>query len=283
MRHIDIVKIVSRTFGYVEEEPLRSIVGIMEECYHRLEPHGVSYVDLYIFHDSSRLRSFFADERLDLGITSRGFEDAFTAQHDAWRGTSRISICMDKLSSLPKEVQVGTIRHEVGHSVLHGSIEYYIIPITQVKSFAAKSGIPEDFASSSLYLISIAVKDYEVARLLFKNGYVEDQIAYAKNALSATEDDKLAWQVSGKDPAAKTLCILSRLKDVCCLAPFLEDTRFEGELLDLLAQNIGYMGDQTAREVRYIVTIFLSELGDDTIRNIGMLSDLVLKIFTCNS
>jgi hypothetical protein len=276
-----MVKIVPRTFGHVEGELLRSIMDIMEECYHRLEPHGVSYVDLYIFQDGSRMSSFFSDERRDLGVTSRGFEEGFTAQHDAWRGTPRISIHMDKLASLPKEVQVGTIRHEVGHSVLHGSIEYYIIPLTQVKSMAAKSGMPEEFARNFLYLVSIAVKDYEVARLLCKNGYVEDQIAYAKDILSTTEDDKLAWQVSGKDPAAKAICILSRLKDVCCMAPFLEEPKFRDALLDHLTRNVSYMGDQTVKEMLFIATIYLPELGNDTIENIGLLSDLVLKIFPC--
>ncbi|MGQ9513551.1 MAG: hypothetical protein ACUVTL_00620 [Thermoproteota archaeon] len=276
-----MVKIVSRKFGLVEEELVRLIKIIMEECYHRLEPHNVSYVDLYLFEDHLRMRSYFNIEKLNLGVLSMEFNDTFTAQHDAWRGTSRISICIDKLESLTKDVQLGTIRHEVGHSVLHGSIEHYVIPITLVKSTVAKSEIPEDFALNFLYLLSIAVKDYEVSRLLSRNGYLEDQIAYSKNNLITSEEDKIAWLMSVNNPSAKIMCLLSRFKDVCCMAPFLQKKEFGSELLDHTVQRLSYMGDQILKKILIIVTDYLPKLGEDTLSNIVLLSDAFLRTFLC--
>jgi hypothetical protein len=272
-----LVKIFARKFGHVEDEIFEYIKCVMEECYQRLEPHDISYVDLYLFENASSMRSFFLKEKSLLGVSSYGFEETFTAQHDAWRGTSRISICLEKLRALSKEVQVGTIRHEVGHSVLHGSIEFYLIPITLVERAAAK--VPEELARNFLYLVSIAVKDYEVSRLLSRKGYVEDQIAYAVYSISADEEDKLAWRLSEKNRVAKAMCILSRLKEVCCIAPFLEDKRFEDMLHRHLARSLNYMGGQTIEKLLLIATKCLPKLGDDTTKNVEILSDIALKAF----
>jgi hypothetical protein len=253
----------------------------MEECYCKFEPHNVSYVDLYLFEDHSCMKSFFDKERLNLGVLSMGFEDNFTAQHDAWRGTSRISICIDKFERLTKEVQVGTIRHEVGHSILHGSLEYYILPITLIKNIATRSGMSEDFTLSFLNLISIAVKDYEVTRFLSKKGCLNDQIAYSKNNMITSEEDKLTWLLSGNNSLAKIMCILSRFKDVCCIAPFLEEKISGNELLDQVIHSLSYMGNQTVNKILLILTDYLPKLGEDTLYNIMFLSDLFLRMFPC--
>ncbi|MBO3803815.1 MAG: hypothetical protein JTT11_08130, partial [Candidatus Brockarchaeota archaeon] len=272
-----MVKIVPRKFGFVKDEFVECVKGVMEECYRRLGACDVPCVDLYLFEGASRMSAFFSGEKRLLGIESKGLEEAFAAQHDAWRGTSRISICVERIGAMPEEVRIGTIRHEVGHSVLHGSLEHYLIPPALVERASAK--MPWERARIFLYLVSIAVKDYEVTRLLYRKGYVEDQVAYALSSIGASEEDKLAWLISENDPAARAICAASRLKEVCCAAPFLGDERFGGALLERLASSLDYMGGGTAKRLLFIATRHLPSLGDDTLENIRIVSDLALEAF----
>lgn len=83
------------------------------------------------------------------------------------------------MRSLPQLVVVGGLRHEVAHSILHGSPEYYIIPIPEpLRETAERYDLPPKATEELLYLISMAVKDCEVTELLSSRGYVEDQVAY---------------------------------------------------------------------------------------------------------
>lgn len=272
-----MVRVVLRKFGSIEGGDIGYILKILEECYLRFEPHEVSYLDLYLFENAVSMKAFFNLERLKVGVTLGSFEDIFIAQHDAWRGVPRISICLDRLRSLPEEVRVGSIRHEVGHSVLHGSIEYYITPRLMMPRLASR--LSEASLRSFLYLVSIADKDYEVARSLFERGYVEDQVAYAMTLLDTTEDDKLAWRISEGNRFAEILCLVSRFKEVCCAAPFLGSERYGSELEDRIIQNLHYLGDVNAKKLLEIAKGELPKFGADTSENINLLSCILLKTF----
>jgi len=272
-----MVRVVLRRFGSIEGSDIDYIMKTLEECYLRFDPHEVSYLDLYLFENTASMKAFFNLERLEVGVTLGSFEDVFIAQHDAWRGVPRISICLDRLRSLPKEVRIGSIRHEVGHSVLHGSIEYYVTPQLMMPGLASR--LSEKSAGSFMYLVSIAVKDFEVARSLFERGYAEDQVAYAMNILDTTDDDLLAWRISRGNRFAETLCLISRFKEVCYAAPFLGSERYRSELEDRIVQNLSYLGSANTKKLLEIATGDLPKLGVDTIKNINLLSHLLLETF----
>lgn len=61
-----------------------------------------------------------------------------------------------------------------------------------------------------LYLISIAVKDYEVTKFLYDKGFVKDQVAYAKWVLKPSEEDMLSWEIASANPLGGYFVLLVR-------------------------------------------------------------------------
>ena len=218
------VKIVTSLFGNVDAEEIDSIIQIIKECYTRLEPHSVMLLDLYLFERSSSLDIFMLEEYSKMGRSSSYMGQSFFAMHDAWHGTSRIFICLERTRNLPKLVKEGGIRHEVGHSVLHGSLEHYLLSIPLAFIELKESfELPEKYILDLLYLISIAVKDYEVTRLLYHKGYVDCQACYAKYLLKPSEEEIAAWGLVKGEPLKEILYLMSCMKSIACAAPLLKD------------------------------------------------------------
>jgi len=206
--------IVLQRIGRVPEDAVKSIRTVVEECYRRLEPHGVELLDLLIFENSKQMNSFYAREKQASQVSSETVSEQFFAVHDAWRGTPRIGICLERMRHLPQLVEMSVLQHEVGHSVLHGSIEHYVFSVTPPLLEASKRlGLTREYSLSILYMVSIAVKDFEVTRLLMEKKYVEDQLAYALHVLATSQDHLRAREIAQGNPAVVTLYATSRLKD----------------------------------------------------------------------
>lgn len=271
-------KIVVSKFGEVKPQEIDYILAVVEECYGRLEPHEVELVDLYVFEKSSSMDAFMAKESEGVGVVSASFSELFFAMHDAFRGTSRIILCLERMKKLPKLVQDGGIRHEVGHSVLHGSLLYYLLPLPPALSdIVDRFNISREYAINLLYLISISVKDYEVSRLLYSRGYVEDQIAYAKHLLKVTESDRLSWEMSRGKPSAEILCLVSSLKTAGCAAPLSLDKTFGEELKRLIAESLSHLRTDFSTSLLDMILDDFPSLGTDTINNINQVADLVVE------
>lgn len=263
------MRIVISKFGEVDDESINSVIDVMEECYSRLAPHEVSLVDLYLFERSSSVEAFLAKERAEVGVTSASFDELFFAMHDAWRGTPRIILCFERMKRLPRLVKIGGIRHEVGHSVLHGSLCYYLLRFSPaLLEIADRFNLSFGYVANLLYLISITVKDYEVSRLLHGRGYVEDQVAYAQRLLKVSESDVLSWEISRGKPQAEVLCLTSCLKAAGCAAPLLVDKKFGEKIRRHLMESLSYLpADRSSLLLKVILEGFPS-LGTDTLDNI---------------
>lgn len=271
-------KIVVSRFGKVENREIDHILRIVEECYNRLKPHEVELLDLFVFERSSSMDAFMAKESREAGVASASFSELFFAMHDAYRGISRITLCIERMKKLPSLVKVGGIRHEVGHSVLHGNLLYYFLSLPPILSdLTSRFNISRNYVMNLLYLVSIAVKDYEVTRLLYKRGYIEDQIAYAKHMLSITEGDKLAWKMAKGEPLAEILCLVSCLKTAGCVAPLLFDKTFGEKLKILLKESLSYLPTSSSTSLLNIVTVGFPALCEDTLNNINQVACLVVE------
>ncbi|MGQ9459864.1 MAG: hypothetical protein ACUVRA_01345 [Candidatus Bathyarchaeaceae archaeon] len=264
-----MVRVVVSRFGRIEDETINSVIKTIEECYSRLAPHEVSLVDLYVFERSSSVEAFLAKERREVRVTSSSFDELFFAMHDAWRGTPRIILCFERMKTLPGLVKTGGIRHEVGHSVLHGSLHYYLLSFPPpLLELADRFNLSFEYLANMLYLISIAVKDYEVSRLLYGRGYVEDQVAYAKHLLKVSESDVLSWEISRGKPPAEVLCLISCLKAAGCAAPLLTDKKVGEEMKRRLMESLSYLpADLSALLLKVVLEGFPS-FGKDTLDNI---------------
>ena len=267
-----LVHIVVSKYGKIDDKEIERITETMQECYSRLAPHEVSLVDLYLFERSSSVEAFFAKECREVGVASAPFDELFFAMHDAWRGIPRITLCLEKMKKLPRLVKIGGIHHEVGHSVLHGNLRYYLLSFPPaLLKIADRFNLSFEYVANLLYLISIAVKDYEVTRLLHQRGYVEDQVAYVKHLLKISEDDILSWEISRGKPPAEALCLISCLKAAGCAAPLLVDKKFGEEVRQYIMESLSYLpADRSALLLKVIEGGFLS-LGTDTLDNFGRL------------
>jgi hypothetical protein len=264
-----LVRIAVSKFGRVEDETMNSVIETMEECYGQLAPHEVSLVDLYVFERSSSVEAFLAKECAEVGVTSVPFDELFFAMHDAWRGTPRIILCLERMKTLPGLVKIGGIRHEVGHSILHGSLGYYLLSFPpSLLEIADQFSLSFEYLTNMLYLISIAVKDYEVSRLLYGRDYVEDQVAYAKHLLRVSESDVLSWEISRGKPPAEVLCLISCLKAAGYAVPLLIDKKFGEDVRRCLMESLSYLpSDLSALLLKVILQGFPS-LGTETLDNI---------------
>jgi hypothetical protein len=271
----ELVKVILQRLGEIREDDVGDILSVIHECYKRLEPHRVEILDLLLFSDASRMQSFYSMEHRSLRVVSEDLGESFTAMHDAWRGTSRVGVCMSRMRHLPRPIQVGTVRHEVGHSVLHGSMEYYVFPISASLMEAAKKlGLSKEYSFSLLYLISIAVKDFEVTRLLSEKAYVDDQVAYSNYMLGTLNDDLDAWRLSKGKPAAMSLCLAGRLKDAACLAA-LQPRLGENSAADTLKRQFLYLPQPTLDQMLKVLRDFPKAMVGDTFQNVAV----VTKIF----
>jgi hypothetical protein len=271
-----LVKVILQRLGEIPEETVGSTLDIIHDCYKRLEPHGVEILDLLLFSDPSHMHSFYSQEHRGLRVVSEDLGENFIAMHDAWRGTSRIGVCMSRIMELPRLIQVGVLRHEVGHSVLHGSLEYYVFPISAALVEAAtRLGLSKDYSLSLLYLISIAVKDFEVTRLLSEKGCVDDQVAYSNHVLGTVDEDLHAWQLSKNNPAGMALCLAGRLKEAACLVAL--KPRLGESVADTLRAQLSYLPHPILDEMLETLSKFPEVLGGDTFQNVAVMTKVFVE------
>ena len=264
-----MVKVVLQKLGEIPDENVENVLSVIQECYERLRPHGVQILDLLLFSAPSTMNAFYSRERVAVGVVSEDFGESFIAMHDAWRGTSRIGVCMSKMKDLPPPVQIGTLRHEVGHSVLHGSMEYYVFPIdAPLMEAAERLRLSKEYLFNLLYLISIAVKDFEVTRLLSERGYVEDQVACSNHVFGTSSEDLDAWQLSKGDPASMALCLAARLKDAACLVA-LQAKLGEQSVAERTRAELSYLPDPILNEMLKTLGRFPQAMVGDTFQNVA--------------
>lgn len=277
-----MVRIIISKYGRIPDEELSQIIGIIEECYVRLMPHEVSLVDLYVFESFSLAEPFAMEEYASLGVSATPYlEEKFFAMHDAWRGIPRITLFLDRLRVLPEVVRVGGIRHEVGHTVLHGSLEYYLLALPAPLIRAIEEfNLPLEYAKNILYLVSIAVKDYEVTRLLYSRGYINDQVEYVKFLLKNNEEETLSWRLSSGNSLLEALHLASLLKVLGCAAPLLADENFGKDVRAELMRYLNYLPEDLSRTLIETVEENFMRLGDDTIQNINSMVENCIMIFS---
>lgn len=276
----DDTEVVVSRFGKIEPSQEDFIIGLVRECYNRLEPHDVSLVDLYLFSRWPSMQAFLTKEVKKVGVVSAPFHERFFAMHDAWRGLPRIMLCLERMKTLPELVQIGGIRHEVGHSVLHGSLQYYILPFPRrLRELADRFHFSSAYATNLLYLISIAVRDYEVSRLLYERRYAEDLAAYAKHMLAVTESDLASWEMAQGEPLAEAICLISSLKAAGCASPLLKDAVYVEEITRHLKRSISYFPQYISSLMSKVIWESFPTLGSDTFDNINTMLHRSQSIF----
>lgn len=257
------------TRGSIPDEEAAKLRNLLGECYDRLRPDGLDLVEVILFENDRMWRSHFATERRKAGVISSEVDDSFIAAHEAWTGIPRISISLERRRELPQLVWEGAIRHEAGHSVIHGGLEYYIFPMPKALLKAANEfSALAAHLTDILYLLALAVKDVEVTRLLVSNGFVQDQVAYARFVMKPGEEDLHAWAMSSLAAEVRVLCLVARLKDIAAatvLALMLDESYIR---LEEIEQSIDYLPKELREALLDTSSGILKDLSKDTFANV---------------
>lgn len=271
-----MIRIVLQKYGDIEDRFIQEVLGIINDCYHRLDTHAVEIVDLYLFDRSSKMNAFISEEKRNMGIQTSSFEESFFTVHDAWYGMPRIMVAYDRILDLPRLVKAGCLCHEVAHTILHGFLEYYSFPMPISLSKLEREGIiSRQMARDLLYLTSVAVKDYEVTRLLYQNGYVEEQFAYNKYFLEPSGEDHEAWELAKNNKNARLIVLVSLLKTTCCAAPLLKDERFGADVEKLIIQSMNYLPAELLAHILKLLKA-TERFGKDTHENVDLFMNTIL-------
>jgi len=255
--------------GRILDEEVREILGFLEECYGRLRPVGLDLVEIVLFENDRLWRGHMAAERRRARVTSSDFDDVYIATHDAWTGIPRISISLDRRKALARPVWEGALRHEAGHSILHGSLEYYVFPMPKpLLDIAHEFQTLTSHLADILYLLSVAVKDMEVTKLLVSNEYLEDQAAYARFVMKPTEQDQYAWGLSSIAAEARVLCLVGRLKDLAAATILASGSHSPRVGVEEIEESIRYLPREASAALLDTMAKILSDLGEDTFANI---------------
>ena len=265
-----MLRIVLREFGAVEDSVAQTVLDIFGNFYDRIDGGVVELIDLYLFEKTSSMNAFIDQEKRNLGIATSPFETRFLAVHDAWHGIPRVMVACDKVFCLPNLVRLGCMHHEAAHTVLHGSLEYYVFSApTFPASLKKKIAVFRQVMPDILYLVSTAVKDYEATRLLINNGFVKDQVAYNKYILEPSEEDNTTWNLARQNDIGQLLFLIALLKTACCAAPFLRDQKYGEQINELLVRNIRYLPTNWgSRLLTLLKTTF--KFGKDTHQNVEL-------------
>jgi len=263
--------------GHVTQAQEQQIRRTLEECYVRLGHWLPETVEVRLFDAPVQLAAFVEAEKAELGIKTLG-DEAFICSHDAWRGSPRLLICIERLLALSGVAQQGAVSHEAAHTVLHGGLAYYVfrLPLDCVELARAK-GMQLSLLQQVLYHCATAVKDYEVTRLLLRQGYEDCQVAFAQTQFLPSDEDRLAWSLARCHPQGGLLFFTGQLKTLLLGCPL--------ELAGLLQLErctdsmLTYIGPDERKRLLGLARSIAEQLGDDTHDNIRLtLRQVLLKL-----
>jgi len=248
------------------------------ECYRRLPTSDLEVVQVRLLDTVNRLRQFLAAEHAELGIAGPLGEE-FLALHDAWHGAPRITVCRERLAEVPHLVGLGAIRQQVAHSILHGAPEYYVFTLSpDLVGKGQERGLAPAALRQLLYYVAIAVKDYEVVRLLVAHGYVDCQAALAFHQLEASDEDRLAWQLAQLNPAVRLICLASQLKLMFSICPLVARPDLAPALIQQARAMLSFLPLEEQDKLWALTQQMAAAMGDDTHQNIAAALQLTLEI-----
>jgi hypothetical protein len=126
---------------------------------------GVDYVELHLYESLGLLEATLASEAERVGVTVSA---AFPVSFEAWTGIPRLHAALSGgVYSMSKIEAEALLAHEAMHSILHGSPEYYVVPLAHENPLAA-------------YAAAATVKDLEANMELWRRSprYVYGLQAY---------------------------------------------------------------------------------------------------------
>lgn len=243
-------------FGEIPQSMLDEISSLINGSYRILgEPMGGS-IDLEIFETAE--------------------EEQFFATHDALEGKPRIRVYLDKLLELPKLVGLAGVRRQVVHSILHGSLRFYLIKFPNVlKRAIHQYRLSYDFGNSLLYSIGMAAKEYEATDFLYSRSFVDEQVAYARYILEPSGEEVFAWGIASTNRLQEVLYLAALIRDISCALPLAYDERFGDEVRQYIEKKLAHVSLVPRSRIQSIIYQKFGLLGADTFEKIDLIAKWV--------
>jgi len=263
------------TSGNIPWSLKRDIENVFRDCYRRFGSRVPYKVEIHVVDSESNMRALLKEDKLRLGITTSGDEE-FICSHDAWRGYPRVICCLEKLAKLNKLARLGAIRHEVAHSALHGSLEYYIFRIPEdCRHTAAIKGLDSPVLDQALYYVSVAVKDFEATRFLVQHDFIDCQFTFALEWLQPSEQDKSTWKLAQTNRQAKFIYLATLLKPTLFAHPLLALPRskkisleHQVQLARRVEELLEHLGSAEQNRLLQVTNMIVEDATEDTHRNV---------------
>ena len=170
------------------------------------------FIYINIWRRMDELQSFYEKEKQELGIVT-GEDTDFLATHEAWRGDPRIHICQERVKNVPDVVLQSVLHHEISHALLHGAPEFYTFRYsTNLQEAGRICGLDLALLQQCVYLLSIAIKDYDVVTWLTDKGLGIGQLHLLEYMITDTEDERRIWEVVCANPVPRKLALAFFLK-----------------------------------------------------------------------
>jgi hypothetical protein len=158
------------------------------------------------------LQSFYQQEKQELGVVT-GEETEFLATHEAWRGHPRIHLCQERVKDVPDAVLQSVLHHEISHALHHGTPEFYNFRYSiKLQEAGRFCGLDFTLLQQCVYMLSVAIKDYDVVTWLTDIGLGYGQLHLLEYLISDTEDERRIWEVVCANPAQRKLALALFLK-----------------------------------------------------------------------
>lgn len=264
--------VVTRDYA-VSQKDCESVKKALLACYEKLEQPKSSLVYLYVYKSWSSLEAAMLKEAMELGVASSPLHEKFFATHDAWLGTPRIMVSTERMEAVADSVKEGGLMHEAAHSILHGSLEYYTLAVPQaLLDLALEQGFTKQLIVDLTYLLSIAVKDFEVTSYLASKGFAENQLSFLEHVLKPDKEDEEAWRIAGGSKPLEALQAAACLKSLACIAPLLPLPRAKRLINSVLEP----VKKPYAEALLNVVTSLNALLSGSTLANLEELA----KVFT---
>jgi len=171
-----------------------------------------TFISINIWKRVDELQSFYQQEKQELGIVT-GEETNFLATHEAWRGDPRIHICQERVKDIPDVVIQSVLHHEIGHALLHGTPEFYTFRYsTKLQEAGRICGLDLALLQQCVYMLSVAIKDYDVVTWLSDLGLGCGQLHLLEYLISDPEDERRIWEAVCANPAPRKLALALFLK-----------------------------------------------------------------------
>jgi hypothetical protein len=266
-------------FGSVERSLLDWVTSTLCQFYRRVRL-PCNEVELLLFEDRLVMEAYLKREG-ERFATEHGFEYApialgFSSMHHAWSGRPTIVVCSKTMRERDRFVVLGELRHEAGHSVLHGSPKFYLIrPPEILEELTIKKNLDRRVANMAFYLLSTGVKDFEVTRLLVENGYVDCQRALHAWSLRISDEEKQASRLTEYNYDLGFLLMANTMKPVMGSVPLL-GTDANSELLPLVEENLSLLPRRSQVLARRIIKEWIPKLTGETLENIRMLVENIV-------